>query len=287
MPATTIENTLADAAKKLAVVSESPALDAETLLAWVLGVSRSHLFAHPGSDLGKESARRFSNALARRHDGEPVAYITGAREFWSLRLRVTPDTLVPRPETETLVEQALSLIPRGRACRVLDLGTGSGAIAIALASERPESEIVATDSSGEALNVARQNAAQHTLVNIHFLEGDWIEPVADEVFEFIVSNPPYVKDDDPALDELRYEPGHALRAGPDGLDAIRNIAEAAPRVISDNGTLILEHGADQRDAVAGILQNNGWSDIECFRDLSGHPRVTTARIKLSTREAIP
>ncbi|MFQ6003967.1 MAG: peptide chain release factor N(5)-glutamine methyltransferase [Woeseia sp.] len=287
MPATTIEYTLADAVGKLAEVSDSPRLDAETLLAWAIGASRSHLFTHPESALGEAHARRFRDALARRQKGEPVAYITGTREFWSLRLKVTPDTLVPRPETETLVEQALRLIPRDRACRVLDLGTGCGAIAIALASERPDTEIVATDSSGEALNVARENAAQHLLENIQFLEGDWTEPVADQAFDCIVSNPPYVRDDDPALDELRYEPGHALRAGPDGLDAIRMIAEAVPGVTSDNGTLVLEHGADQQGAVGGILQKNGWSDIECFQDISGHPRVTTARIESTLEEALP
>ncbi len=272
----TIESALADAVHRLAEVSDSPGLDAETLLAWVLDVPRSHLFTHPEAELHDETTREFSAALARRQQGEPVAYITGSKEFWSLLLKVNRDTLVPRPETETLVEQALLLIPRDRPCRILDLGTGSGAIAIAIASERPNCEIVATDASRDALAIAKENAKQHVLDNILFVEGTWIEPVADKSFDFVVSNPPYVRDDDPALDELRYEPRSALAAGLDGLDAIRRIAEDAGKILAKNGTLFLEHGADQRNAVADVLQRNGWTGIECINDLAGHPRVTEA-----------
>lgn len=276
LPAITIDNSLADAAERLAEVSDSPGLDAETLLAWVLDAPRSHLFTHPEAELNDQAARAFSAALARRHQGEPVAYITGSKEFWSLLLKVTRDTLVPRPETETLVEQALLLIPRDRPCRILDLGTGSGAIALALASERPNCEIVATDASRDALEIAKENAKQHELDNIRFVEGTWTEPVADECFDFVVANPPYVRDDDPAFDELRYEPRSALAAGPDGLDAIRRIAEDAGRILAANGTLFLEHGADQRNAVADVLRQTGWTGIECINDLAGHPRVTKA-----------
>ena len=276
LPAITIENSLADAAERLADVSDSPRLDAETLLAWVLDAPRSHLFTHPEAELNDQAARAFSAALARRHQGEPVAYITGSKEFWSLLLKVTRDTLLPRPETETLVEQALLLIPRDRPCRILDLGTGSGAIALALASERPNCEIVATDASRDALEIAKENAKQHELDNIRFVEGTWIEPVADECFDFVVANPPSVRNDDPALDELRYEPRSALAAGPDGLDAIRRIAEDAGRILAANGTLFLEHGADQGNAVADVLRQTGWTGIECINDLAGHPRVTKA-----------
>jgi release factor glutamine methyltransferase len=276
LPAITIEKSLADAAEKLAEVGDSPRLDAETLLAWVLNAPRSHLFTHPEAELNDETAREFSDALARRHQGEPVAYITGSKEFWSLLLKVNRDTLVPRPETETLVEQALLLIPRDRHCRILDLGTGSGAIAIAIASERPNCEIVATDASRDALEVAKENAKQHGLDNIRFVDGIWTEPVADKSFDFVVSNPPYVRDDDPALDELRYEPRSALAAGPDGLDAIRRIAEDAGEILAANGILFLEHGADQRNTVADVLRQNGWTGMECFNDLAGCPRVTKA-----------
>jgi len=276
LPAITIEKTLADAAEKLAEVSDSPRLDAETLLAWVLDAPRNHLFTHPEEELNDESAREFSDVLARRHQGEPVAYITGSKEFWSLLLKVNRDTLVPRPETETLVEQALLLIPRDRPCRILDLGTGSGAIAIAIASERPNCEIVATDASRDALEVAKENAKQHGLDNIRFVEGTWTEPVADKSFDFVVSNPPYVRVGDPALDELRYEPRSALAAGPDGLDAIRRIAEDAGNILAANGTLFLEHGADQQNAVADVLRQNGWTGMECSNDLAGRPRVTKA-----------
>lgn len=286
-PAITIESFLADAAKKLATVSESPRLDAETLLAWVLGTPRSYLFTYPEAELTDETARDFTDAVARRHQGEPVAYITGLKEFWSLQLKVSRDTLVPRPETETLVEQALLLIPRRRPCRILDLGTGSGAIAIAIASERPKSELVATDSDSKVLEVAKENAARFALNNICFVQGDWTEPVHGQIFDFVVSNPPYVRDGDLILDERRYEPRSALAAGPDGLDAIRRVAEGAKGVIAANGTLLLEHGAGQRNEVAVVLQESGWADIECFKDLSGHPRVATAKMGIASIKGHP
>jgi len=277
----TIESVLSDAARKLAGVSESPRLDAETLLAWVMDSTRSHLFTHPERELQNQPATEFSNALDRRAKGEPIAYITGSKEFWSLKLKVSHDTLVPRPETETLVEQALHLIPQDRPCRVLDLGTGSGAIAIAIASERPKSKVDAVDTSNAALKIARENAILHKLPNISFLQGNWTEPVVNQTFDFVVSNPPYVRDDDPALDKLQYEPRASLAAGPDGLDAIRQIAEVVGKVLAKNGTLLLEHGADQLDAVAAVLQDNGWTDIDCFKDLAGQPRVSTARMSTS------
>ncbi len=274
----TIEDALADAAKQLAGVSESPRLDAESLLAWILDAPRSYLIAHREDELASESTMRFSDAIARRHQGEPVAYITGTKEFWSLALKVSHDTLVPRPETELLVELALTLIPKDGACGVLELGTGSGAIAIAIASEREQCELVATDSNENALVIAGENVERHSLCNIRLVHGDWTGPVAGQSFDIVVSNPPYIRDDDPALEDLKDEPKSALAAGPDGLDAIRTIARDARTVTARNGTLLLEHGADQQDAVAAVLRDNGWTDIKCFKDLAGQPRVTTARM---------
>ena len=275
----TIENALSDGTRALSGVSDSPRLDAEALLAWVLRAQRSYLFTHPEEELPGQAATELSAALTRRETGEPIAYITGTKEFWSLELKVSRDTLVPRPETETLVEQALALIPQDAPSRVLDLGTGSGAIAIAIASERAKSMIDAVDVSDAALNIAKENAALHRLQNIRFLQGNWTAPVADQTFDFVVSNPPYVQDDDPALDDLRCEPRSALTAGPDGLDAIRKIAKEARTVIEPDGAILLEHGAEQQDAVATVLQKNGWTDIACTLDLVGHPRVTRARMR--------
>jgi release factor glutamine methyltransferase len=274
----TLEHSLADAVKRLAKVSESSRLDAEVLLTWVLDTPRSYLFAHPEVELNDESICEFSNAIARRHKGEPIAFITGTKEFWSLQLKVSRDTLVPRPETETLVEQALLLISRDRPCRILDLGTGSGAIAIIIANERPKCTVVATDLSSAALKIANENAVRNALCNIRFIKGNWIEPVYDQSFDFILSNPPYVRDDDPTLDGLQYEPRFALTSGPDGLNAIRTIAKTAGKIMVTDGILLLEHSADQEDAVAIILQEGGWTDIKCFKDLSGQPRVSTAKM---------
>ncbi len=281
-PVITIEHSLAEAVRRLAEVSESSRLDAEALLAWVLNIPRSYLFAHPELELNDESICQFSNAVSRRHKGEPIAFITGKKEFWSLQLKVSSDTLVPRPETETLVEQALRLIPRDQPCHILDLGTGSGAIAIIIANERPKCTVVATDSSSAALKIAKENAARNALHNIRFIEGSWTEPVYDQSFDFILSNPPYVRDDDPALEKLQYEPRFALTAGRDGLNAIRTIAKTAGKIMVAGGILILEHGTDQEDTVAIILQESGWTDIKCFKDLSGQPRVSTAKIDVQT-----
>jgi release factor glutamine methyltransferase len=277
----TIESVLSNAARILSAVSESPRLDAEVLLAWTLHAPRTYLFTHPEEELQDRPASEFSVALARRKNGEPIAYITGSKEFWSMEFKVSPDTLVPRPETETLVEQALALIPQDAPCRVLDLGTGSGAIAAAIASERPKSTVDAVDSSSAALMIAKQNAALHGIQNIEFLQGSWTAPVADRTFDVIVSNPPYVADGDPALEDLKHEPISALTAGPDGLAAIRKIAREAKSVIEANGSILFEHGIEQQDSVAAVLQEHGWTDIACFRDLAGQPRVTTAKMSTS------
>ena len=268
---------LEDATRRLEPLSDSPRLDAELLLARAIDMPRSYLFAHPEEPLDELAVGRFEAALGRRLAGEPMAYITGVREFWSLELLVTPATLVPRPETELLVELALREIPRRAEWEVLDLGTGSGAIAIAIAKERPLSRVTAIDISAAALDVARQNARQCEVPNIEFLEGDWTAPVRGRHFDVIVSNPPYVRSDDTALEVLHREPRNALDAGEDGLDAIRILARDCGALLVPGGVLLVEHGAEQRDSVAEVLGEHGWSGVHCHTDYAGLPRVTTAR----------
>ena len=271
-----IEQALRNAAARLAEVSNSARLDAELLLARAIDMPRSFLFAHPEDTLDDATIERLGQTLERRLAGEPMAYITGTREFWSMELIVSPATLVPRPETELLVDIALRDIPRKADWQVLDLGTGSGAIALAIARERQLCQLTAVDISADALAVARENANQLTISNIEFLKGDWTEPVAGQEFRIIVSNPPYVPCGDEALKTLRAEPVGALQAGEDGLDSINKLARDCPAIIADDGLLVLEHGADQRNQVAEILMSYGWQQIQCYDDLSGLPRVSSA-----------
>jgi release factor glutamine methyltransferase len=268
---------LSDAVRRLEPVSDSARLDAELLLARAIDMPRSYLIAHPEDTLDAAAIGRLEESLARRLGGEPMAYIRGTQEFWSLELAVSPATLVPRPETEKLVDLALSEMPRRWERSVLDLGTGSGAIALAIASERRLADVVATDVSAAALAVARLNAQHLGIGNVTFLEGDWTAPVAERRFPLIVSNPPYVRDEDPALASLAAEPALALRAGSDGLDAIRRLATDCTAIVEAGGLLIVEHGFDQREAVAGILAGCGWESIRCYDDDAGLPRVTCAR----------
>ena len=272
----TIARVLTDAATALTQVSDSPRLDAEILLAHELRVPRSYLIAHPEAALEAGSEARFRNDLARRADGEPVAYILGEKEFWSLSLRVDPATLVPRPETELLVEHALDRIPPDERMSVLDLGTGSGAVALAIGSERPLSQVTGTDISAAALVVARDNATRLGIDNVRFVVGDWTDPVRNERFDIIVSNPPYVAESDPALAMLAHEPRTALVSGSDGLDDIRGIAVQSTHIVQSKGAILLEHGADQGDAVADILAAAGWRHVRSVVDLAGLPRITVA-----------
>jgi release factor glutamine methyltransferase len=220
---------------------------------------------------------RFTELVERRGAGEPVAYLRGEREFWSMPLRVTPDVLVPRPETELVVATALARIPEDASWRVLDLGTGSGAIALAIARERPRCRVIATDVSGAALGVARANAAALHASNVELREGDWYTAVAGERFHLIASNPPYVAAEDGRLatDELRFEPRVALTAGADGMSALRVVVVGAPRHLEAGGALVLEHGCDQRAAVRAALATSGFEEIECHRDLAGLDRVSS------------
>ena len=268
---------LKNVAARLEAVSESPRLDAEILLGRAVDMPRSYFFAHPEDVPDDGALERLEQSVARRLAGEPMAYITGSKEFWSMELLVTPATLVPRPETEILVDRALMHIPRKAEWRILDLGTGSGAIALAIARERPLCEVVATDISADAVRVAEANAREHALPNVTVLAGNWTEPVRDQSFNVIVSNPPYVESGDPALEALSAEPRAALAAGEDGLDAIRVLARDCGPILADDGLLALEHGSEQADVVAALLGQHDWQAIECHSDYAGLPRVTTAR----------
>ena len=254
------------------------ALEARLLLAHALAVPRSQIVAHPDRPLGGPPLDRFAALVARRAAGEPLAYIVGEREFWSLALRVTPAVLIPRPETEILVERALERIPQAAPLPVLDLGTGSGAIAIAIARERPRARVVATDVCEDALAVARENARRHG-VAIVFAAGDGFAPVRAERFGLIVSNPPYVASGDPHLarGDLRFEPRAALDGGRDGLDCLRRIALEARSRLALGGWLAFEHGYDQGPACRELLLGAGYEDVQDHADLAGHPRVCVGR----------
>jgi len=275
----TVRQVLRAAEQELTGASFSARLDAEVLLMHVSGLSRAQLVSHDEQTLPAATRERFAALIARRRAGEPVAYLTGEREFWSLPLKVTPAVLVPRPETELLVERALELIPPDAAWLVADLGTGSGAIALALAHERPKLHIIATEKSGEALAVARDNAARLGLGNIEFRQGDWLAPLENERFDFIVSNPPYVPEDDPhrVQPDLQFEPSLAIVGGLDGLAAIRHIAAGARSHLKPGGWLLLEHGYDQGEAAAEILRAAGYAEVAGGRDLAGHERAVAGR----------
>ena len=263
--------------------------DTEILLAHALGHSRSWLFAHASDALTPAEATGFEALLRRRITGEPVAYLTGSCGFWTLELAVSPATLVPRPETELLVELALDRIPAETTVRLADLGTGSGAIALALASERPKAEVIATDLSVDALEVARGNAARNGIVNVQFRQGRWLKPLHGERFHLIASNPPYIADGDPHLaqGDLRFEPPMALSCGVDGLDAIREIVREVPACLSPNGWLLLEHGLDQGPAVRALLDAAGFVEIATEQDLERRDRVTMGRISLLPSGEVP
>lgn len=251
----------------------TPDLDAQLLLAHVLGVTRARLRSHPETTPGTTAAGRYRALLERRTAGEPVAYLTGEKDFWTLRLKVSPAVLVPRPETELLVERALALWPAGHA-RVADLGTGSGAIALAVASERPAWRVLASDVSADALNVARGNAAALGITSVEFRLGSWFEPLRDERFELLVSNPPYVAAADPHLARLAHEPRLALTPGSDAFACLRVIIRGAGRHLAPDGWLLLEHGATQAEEARRELVLAGMRHVRSHRDLAGFERMT-------------
>ena len=285
MSAPTVATLLRAARAQLQSVSDTPDLDAQLLLAHVMEKPRSWLFAHDDARLTPEQRHTFHQLLKHRMQGEPVAYLLGTQAFYDLTLQVTPDVLIPRPETELLVDKALQLGDRWQqksflsssappVPRIVDLGTGSGAIALALKAHRPEWQVSASDLSEAALDVARANARRLQL-EIDFRQGPWLTPFAGEHFTLIVSNPPYIAPDDPHLDgSIRFEPSTALIAPEEGLADLNHLIDQAPAHLQPEGWLLLEHGYNQHQAVQQRLRQRGFGAVETFHDLAGHPRVS-------------
>ncbi|MHC8440683.1 MAG: peptide chain release factor N(5)-glutamine methyltransferase [Candidatus Eutrophobiaceae bacterium] len=267
--------------KSLLPNSGSARLDMEILLAHVLGVERSHLYAHSQTTLGREPSSGLRLLLEKRCAGWPIAYLIGRREFWSLDLRVNESVLIPRAETETLVEMALEAFPAvDQPIDALELGTGSGAVAIALAKERAAWRILATDHCPAALDLARKNAIQHGTRRIRFQQADWFKNLPTGRNALIISNPPYVAATDPVLDGdgLRFEPRNALTDGEDGFSALTHIVRGAQSHLHPSGLLILEHGADQGSPLRELMRTHGYTQVHTQRDLAGHERITAGRL---------
>ncbi|MDR5737413.1 MULTISPECIES: peptide chain release factor N(5)-glutamine methyltransferase [unclassified Caballeronia] len=259
--------------------SSLPALETRVLLTHVLGWRRTELITRDDEPLDPQAVQRFEALAQRRLNGEPIAQLTGKREFFGLEFEVSPDVLIPRPETELLVETALDAIAGTPNARVLDLGTGTGAIAISIAHARPDARVWAVDRSPAALDVARRNARNllDPARTVTFIESDWTAQIDRSLrFEAIVSNPPYIASDDPHLTQgdLRFEPRGALTDDADGLSAIRVIVETAPLLLAPNGVLWIEHGYDQADAVRHLLAARGFTDVRSLRDLAGIERTS-------------
>ena len=251
-------------------------LEAQYLLQHILKINRAWLISHENDALQPNIHAAFEALLQRRLNGEPIAYIFGYREFYGLKLKVTTDTLIPRPDTETLVEAALAKIPQNTTRKILDLGTGTGAIALAIAKHRPQAHVTATDASQAALNIALENAQNLNITNISFVLSDWFSALNNEKYDVIVSNPPYIKHDDVHLQQgdLRFEPISALASGKDGLDSIRQIVKTAPQHLNPHGWLLLEHGYNQASEVRKLLTQHGFTTISSVKDFGDNERVT-------------
>ena len=271
-----INQALITATQQLNGSSPSARIDAESLLCHLLNCNTAHLAAWPEQSLGSERTQQFNYLLEKRKSGIPVAYLTGIREFWSLPFNVTPATLIPRPETETLVEFVLNKFGNQKNLSLVDLGTGCGAIAIALGHEKPGWVITATDISDEALAVAKKNAKELRVTNIHFVKSNWFENLKDTTFDVIVSNPPYIANNDTHLTQgdVCFEPDHALKAGKQGMDDIQAITAQAKIHLYDRGWLVFEHGFDQKESCRVCLLDAGFNNIEQKNDLSGQPRMS-------------
>jgi release factor glutamine methyltransferase len=275
--ATEIHALIGEGAARLARVADDPRHEAAILLAAALGVPRSHLVAFPGERiLDCEATDRYEAYVTRRALGEPVAFVLGEKEFWSLPLAVTPAVLIPRPETELVVERALARLPRDAEADVLDLATGSGAIALAVASERPGCRVTATDLSKDAIAVASSNARRLGLERVEFRIGHWYAPVQGLSFDLIAGNPPYIAEGDPRVEKTvqRFEPHAALYAGPTGLEALTEIIAGAERHLRPGGWILLEHGDTQGVAVRDLLADSGFEAVRTYRDLAGLERCT-------------
>lgn len=260
--------------------SDTARLDAEVLLCHVLGRDRSFLFTWPEHELNEQQLSDFRQLVNQRQNGTPVAYLTGERDFWTLKLSVSPATLIPRPDTELLVEKALEK-PLPDNAEVVDLGTGTGAIALALASEKPGWSVVAVDMFADAVELARKNAGLNRISNVEILQGNWFEPLADRKFHLVVSNPPYICNDDEHLSQgdVRFEPSTALTSGQDGLDDIRIIIDQAREHLAPGGWLLIEHGYHQANRIQQLLQAAGYKDIRTIKDWAGHDRVTEGQLQ--------
>jgi release factor glutamine methyltransferase len=274
----TINELLTEARSKL--TGPDARQESELLMEAICGINRSRQFSHPDDALTEDQVQQYRSALQRRLSGEPLSYITGRRGFWDMDLRVTPDVLIPRPDTECLVEQALARIPEDANWQIADLGTGSGAIAIAIARERPDCELIATDLSPAALAIAKENANALGAENISFVAGSWGQPLETRRFEMIISNPPYIPADDPHLKEgdLPTEPSHALSSGADGLDDIRQIISDSSSHLKPGGWLLLEHGYNQAEEVTELMCQTGFTEIFTQQDYGRNDRVTGGRM---------
>jgi release factor glutamine methyltransferase len=275
---TNVRDLLTNAKRYLQTIS-SARLDAEILLACSMNTDRASLFAYPEREVSKEIAANFQLLINKRIDNYPVAYLTGNKEFWSLDLKVDQHTLIPRPETECLVETALEFIPVNQQYDILDLGTGSGAIALAIAKERPDSIVLAVDLSQEALAVAIDNAARHHIENIHFMQSDWFSEIQSKKFDLIISNPPYVEPDDKGFSdgEIRYEPRLALDGGHRGIQAITHLIPTASHFLNSESRLILEHGYKQADDIHHLFATNRYININSRPDYAGLDRLSFAQ----------
>jgi len=264
----------------LAIPADEAAIDARLLLQHSLKVDHAWLIAHINDELTDAQSESFQQLLARRLNGEPIPYILGIREFYGLPLKTTPSTLIPRPDTETLVEVALNKLPTNQNLKVLDLGTGTGAIALAIAKNRPQAQVTAIDFSDESLSIAKEDAQNLDLARVRFMQSDWFASLQNEKFDVIVSNPPYIAENDAHLTQgdLRFEPPIALASGKDGLDDIRRIIQAAPSYLNLYGWLMFEHGYDQAEKVAELLRLRGFDRVSHVKDLAGTLRVTLGRM---------
>jgi release factor glutamine methyltransferase len=274
-----LKNWLTQAEQQLSPISSTPRLDAEVLLFYALNINKTKLYTAPETLISDIHLSTLTNLLSQRIAGNPIAYILGEKEFWSMNFKVTPAVLIPRPETEHLIELSLSLLDTHQSHTILELGTGSGIIAITLAKERPNWQILACDISSSALDVAKENAKQllSSQNNLSFCQSNWFNDIPSQTFTTIISNPPYIAENDTHLTALQYEPINALTSGSDGLDDIRKIITKSPSYLSSEGMLLLEHGYNQANAIQEIFKEANFSQIKTYRDLGGQERVTVGK----------